>query len=219
VIAGFRDGLRAGVPYALAVGGFGVSFGVLARAVGMGIAAPIVMSATTFAGSAQFAAVSVLDGGGGVATAVVAAVLLNLRYGPMGVSVAPAMTGPWWRRFVSAQLVVDESWAVGQTEPGRFDVGKVFGVGLALYGAWLLGTLVGVLGGEALGRPESLGLDGAFPALFLALLVPQLRSASATTAAVVGGAIALALVPLTRPGVPIVCAALGCLAGLAVRRE
>src|SRR5689334_3731072 len=50
---------RAIVPLALAVFGFGISFGVLARAAGMGVLSPIVMSATTFAGSAQFAAVSI----------------------------------------------------------------------------------------------------------------------------------------------------------------
>ena len=62
-----RDGVRSTLPLAIAVGGFGVSFGVLARAAGMGSAAPIVMSATTFAGSAQFAATSVLSTGGSVA--------------------------------------------------------------------------------------------------------------------------------------------------------
>ncbi len=60
-----RDGVRAVAPLAIAVVGFGISFGVLATAAGMGSVAPIVMSATTFAGSAQFAAVSILGGWGG----------------------------------------------------------------------------------------------------------------------------------------------------------
>ncbi|NJP81185.1 AzlC family ABC transporter permease, partial [Streptomyces sp. AA8] len=68
---GFREealyGLRAAVPLAVAVFGFAVSFGVVARAAGMGVLAPVVMSLTTFAGSAQFAAASVLGTGGGVA--------------------------------------------------------------------------------------------------------------------------------------------------------
>ena len=57
---GYREGARAVAPLAIAVGAFGISFGVLARAAGMGVLAPILMSMTTFAGSAQFAAVSVL---------------------------------------------------------------------------------------------------------------------------------------------------------------
>ena len=53
---GYREGARLAAPIAIAVLAFGATFGVLARAAGMGIAGPLVMSATTFAGSAQFAA-------------------------------------------------------------------------------------------------------------------------------------------------------------------
>jgi 4-azaleucine resistance transporter AzlC len=210
----YRDGARVVAPLAVAVAGFGVSFGLLARSAGMGWLAPIVMSATTFAGSAQFAAVSVLGAGGTVAAAVAAAVLLNARYGPIGISVAPSLEGGVLSRFVRAQLVVDESWAVASDGEGRFDPRILVGAGFALYVAWLLGTAVGVAFGDVLGDPTRLGLDAAFPALFLALLVPQLRSRTAVAASIVGGAIALALTPLAPPGVPIVAAGLACLLGL-----
>jgi predicted branched-subunit amino acid permease len=85
---------------------------------------------------------------------------------------------------------------------------------MVLYAAWVSGTAVGVLAGDALGDPKSLGLDGAFPALFLALLVPQLRAPRASLAAAVGGAIALVLIPVTPPGTPIVAASAACLLGL-----
>ena len=215
----YRHGARAGVPLAVAVGGFGVSFGVLARAAGMGIAAPIVMSATTFGGSAQFAAASILDTGGSVATAVAAAVLLNARYGPIGVSVAPSLTGGPVSRFLHAQLMVDESWAIASEGGGRFEPRVLVGAGLTLYVAWIVGTVLGVLFGDVLGDPASWGLDAAFPALFLALLVQQLRSRAAWTAAAIGAAVALTLTPFTPPGVPIVCASVGCLIGLRDRGE
>jgi predicted branched-subunit amino acid permease len=77
------------------------------------------MSATTFAGSAQFAAASILADGGTVAAAIAAALLLNARYAPIGVSVAPWLAGPRWRRFLHAQLVVDESWAISARGEGR----------------------------------------------------------------------------------------------------
>jgi predicted branched-subunit amino acid permease len=67
---------------------FGASFGLVARAAGMGVVAPLVMSATTFAGSAQFAVTSILGAGGGAAAAIAAAVLLNARYAPISISVA-----------------------------------------------------------------------------------------------------------------------------------
>ena len=209
---GFRGGLRAVVPLAVAVFGFGVSYGILARSAGMGVAAPLVMSLTTFAGSSQFAAASVLADGGSAATAVAAAVLLNSRYGPIGLSIAPDMSGPWWRRFLAAQLVVDESWAVGQRGDGAWDLDRVLGAGAGLYVAWAAGTIAGLLGGDLVGDPARLGLDAAFPALFLGLLLPQLRRRRMALAAVIGATVAVALVPLTPPGVPILASALGALA-------
>jgi 4-azaleucine resistance transporter AzlC len=210
----YRDGARAVATLAIAVFGFGISFGLLARSAGMGWLAPLVMSATTFAGSSQFAAASVLDAGGTVAAAIAAAVLLNARYGPIGVSVAPSMDGGPWSRLLRAQLIVDESWAVSARGDGRFDVPKLVGAGLTIYGAWVAGTAIGVAFGSALGDPASLGLDAAFPALFLALLVAQLRSRRAVLAAGLGAAIALVLTPLAPPGLPIVAAALATLVGL-----
>jgi 4-azaleucine resistance transporter AzlC len=210
----YREGAGAAAPLAIAVVAFGVSFGLLARAEGWGWAAPIVMSATTFAGSAQFATVSVLGTGGTVTAAIASALLLNARYAPIGVSVAPFFEGPAWSRFLHAQLVVDESWAIAAEGHGRFNARMLIGAGLLLYVAWVAGTAIGSVGGEVLGDPESLGLDAAFPALFLALLVPQIRDRRTLTAAVLGAAIALALTPFAPAGVPIIAASAACLLGL-----
>lgn len=193
---------------------FGASFGLVARAAGMGVAAPLVLSATTFAGSAQFALTSILAASGGAAAAIAAAVLLNARYAPISISVAQLFHGRRLRRLAESQLIVDESWALSSRGDGRFDRRLLIGAGLLLYAAWVGGTAVGVFAGRALGNPKDLGLDGAFPALFLALLVPQLRSRKAAVAAVAGGAIALVLIPVTPPGVPIVAASAACLLGL-----
>ena len=202
------------LPIAVTVPLFGVSFGVLARAADMGVVAPIVMSATTFAGSSQFAVASILDEGGSLAAAIVAALLLNARYAAIGISVAPLFRGSRLRRLPESQLIVDESWAVSARPDGTFDRRVLLGSGLTLYVTWVLGTALGVLGGGFLGDPERLGLDAAFPALFLALLAGQLGSRRAVAAALAGGGIALVLLPFTPPGVPIVAAVLGCLVGL-----
>ncbi len=211
---GYGHGARAVAPLAIAVLGFGVSFGVLARTAGFGWLAPIVMSATTFAGSAQFAAASILGDGGTVAAAVAAALLLNARYGPIGVSVAPYLEGSLLSRFAHSQLVVDESWAIAAEGDGRFDPRVLVGAGVVLYVSWVAGTAVGAIGGDALGDPAALGLDAAFPALFLALLVPQVRGARQLQAALLGAAIALVLTPIAPAGVPIIAASAACLLGL-----
>jgi 4-azaleucine resistance transporter AzlC len=201
-------------PLAVAAGSFGAAFGVLAQAAGMGVLAPIVMSATTFAGASQFAAASVLDEGGGVVAAVAAAVLLNARYAAIGIAVAPSFKGSPLRRFVESQLIVDESWAVAQVGHGRINRRVLVGAGLVLFPFWVGGTALGVLFGDILGDPERFGLDAAFPALFLALLATQLVNRRTVLAAVAGGVIAFVLIPVAPPGVPVIAAGAVCLVGL-----
>src|SRR5437588_482917 len=191
-----RDGARRAMPIGIAVLLFGVSFGLLARSVGMGRVAPIVMSATTFAGSAQFAAASILHAGGTAAAAILAAVLLNVRYAPISISVADLFGGAAPKRLVQSQLIVDESWALAARGGGRFDRDLLFGAGLLLYPCWVGGTALGVLGEGLLGDPARLGLDAAFPALFLALLVPQLAGRQALAAAVAAAATLRLRVPI-----------------------
>lgn len=210
-----RRGAVTAVPLGIAVGLFGVSFGVLSvTSGGMGALPAIVMSASTFAGSAQFAAASIIAGGGQPIAAIAAALLLNARYLPIGVSVAPFLRGGPLGRFLRSQLVVDESWAIASRGDGTFDPSRLVGAGVVLWLCWVVGTIVGVIGGEALGDPAALGLDAAFPALFLALLTGQLGPGRSWAAAILGASIAVALIPITPPGVPIIAAALAALVGL-----
>jgi 4-azaleucine resistance transporter AzlC len=211
--ARYRDGARKIAPIGIAAFVFGASFGVLARASGIASVEAIVMSATTFAGSAQFAVASILGAAGGVVSAIVAATLLNARYAPISVSLAPVFVGGPIRRLLESQLIVDESWAMSRREDGRYDRKLLVGGGLVLYACWVSGTVVGAIAGEALGDPAALGLDAAFPALFLAILVTQVHDRQALAAAVLGGLIALVLLPLAPAGVPIVAASAACLLG------
>ena len=210
----YREGLKRIAPVAPASVSFGIAYGILASTVGMGSLAPIVMSATTFAGSAQFAAASVLDDGGSIAAAVVAAVLLNARYLAISVAIAGAFEGPRLKRLFESQLIVDESWAVAQRGAGRIDRRILVAAGLLLYPCWVGATALGVFGGGLLGKPERFGLDAAFPALFLALLVSVVKTRREVAAALAGGAVALALLPFARPGVPVIAASAVCLIGL-----
>jgi 4-azaleucine resistance transporter AzlC len=209
----YQAGARAALPVGIAAFVFGGSFGVLASSAGMGWLAPVVMSATTFAGSAQFA-VATLLAQGGIGGAIVAAMLLNARYAPLGIAAAPAFRGPPYRRLAEAQLIVDESWALANRGGGRFDYYALVGAGSLLWVAWVGGTVLGVAAGEALGSPESFGLDAAFAALFLYLLTRQLGTRDAPGVALLGAAVALALVPLAPAGVPIIAGSAACLVGL-----
>ncbi|MGF7235372.1 MAG: AzlC family ABC transporter permease [Frankia sp.] len=215
----FRHGLRDGFMLGPAVFVFGASFGVLAGPAGIGTVAALVMSGTTFAGSAQFAAVSALGRNGGAFTASVAAIVLNTRYLPISISVAPAMGGPWWRRVAEAQLITDESWALSRQPDGRYDRNLLLGAGLALWIIWMAGTAAGSLGARYVGDPNRLGLDVAFPALFVALLAGQSWRPREVTAAVLGSVVVLALAPVTSSGVAVTASVMACLIGLAPTRN
>lgn len=205
-----RTLLMRAAPIAIAVGLFGVSFGVLAVAAGLPGWSAILMSALVFAGSAQFAAVGVLSAGGGVLPAVVAGALLNVRYLATGIAVARAFPGGRLKRTLLAQLVVDETYALGVAagEPGRPDGRAMLAAGALIYVLWVAGSAVGTVLGPVLGDPRHLGIDAAFPALFTALLWPMLRGHQAVRCALAGAAIALLLAPFTPAGVPLAGAAL-----------
>jgi 4-azaleucine resistance transporter AzlC len=206
-------GMRAGVPYAIASGLVGVSFGVLARPV-MGAAPAIVMSVIVFAGSAQFAALAVLSAGGGALPAIVAGVLLNLRFVPMGIAIAPWLPHGSLGRALRGQALIDASWALANRGDGRFDTDFLVGSTLVQYPAWVLGTVLGVVVGASIGNPDTLGLDAIFPAFFLGLLLNEIRRPGAPLVCALGAVIALALTPLAPAGVPIIAASLAVVAGL-----
>jgi 4-azaleucine resistance transporter AzlC len=215
----YLAGARASVPFTIATLVLGISFGVLARSLGWGIVASIVFSVVAFSGSAQFAVAAVLGAGGGALAAIVAAVLLNARFGPMGVAVAPYLKGGPVRRALEGQAVVDASWALANRGGGRFDREFMIGATVPQGIAWISGTAVGAVGGDFIGNPERLGLDVIFPAFFLALLAEELRAGRrAVAAALIAAALALALIPFTPPGVPVIAACAAALLGLMGRR-
>ena len=207
------DGIRAGLPLVLPTFAIGTSFGVLAEPE-IGAAATIVMSIVVFAGAAQFASVSILAAGGSLASAVSAGLLINTRFLPMGLAVAPALHGGPARRAAEAQTMVDASWALANRGDGTFARLIMMGSTIPQAAGWWGGTIVGALAGALLGDPETLGLDALFPAFYLALLAEELRDRTALASALLGAAIALALVPFAPPGVPVVAASVAALLGL-----
>jgi branched chain amino acid efflux pump len=211
-----KEGIKAGLVFTIPKFALGASFGLLAEPV-MGKTAAILMSVFVFAGAAQFAAVSVLAAGGTVASAVSTGLLLNTRFLPMGLAVAPSLKGGRLRRAVEAQAMVDASWALANRGDG-FDREIMIGATLPQALCWWTGTAVGALGGSLIGDPAALGLDAMFPAFYLALLVGEMDLRHTGPSALLGAAIALCLVPFTPPGIPVVSAALASLLGLRERR-
>jgi len=199
----------------VAVGVYGISFGVLAVASGLSPAQACVMSMLVFTGASQFAFVGVLAGGGGALAAMGPAVMLAVRNAAYGLSLTAILPARLRDRALSAHLVIDETTAMARAQSDPDAARRAFlATGVSVWVFWNAGTLAGALLGGGIGDPRTLGLDAMFPAAFLALLAPQLRRPGAPVAAVAGVAIALALVSFTPAGVPIIAALAGVVPGV-----
>jgi len=198
----------------------GVTFGVFADSTGLSLGQALALSLLTFTGASQFAAVSVVAAGGTTVAAVGGALLIGARNALYGPVVAPLLRGGRVRLALAAHFVIDETTAVASAQVGTDRSRDAFWfTGLWLFAFWNVGTVLGVVVGGAFEDPGVLGLDAAFPAAFVAMLAPHLRTRPGLVAAIGGGAIALVAVPTTAAGVPMLLAALAVLPGLWIRRR
>ncbi|MEV7022955.1 AzlC family ABC transporter permease [Kitasatospora sp. NPDC093558] len=190
----------------------GASFGAISVSGGLPLWVPVVMSLVVFAGGSQFAAVGVVLSGGGVPAAVVTGLVLNARLLPFGFTVADVLEGPWWRRLFGAQLITDESAAFTlQQSDGRRRRAAFWVCGVALFVVWNVSVVLGAAAGGLIGDTDALGLDAAFPAVLLALVLPSLDDRRTRTAAVVGAVVAVAATPYLPGGLPVLLSLVGLL--------
>ena len=194
----------------LADGVIGASFGAVAVAGGLPWWVPVMMSLAVFAGAAQFSTVGVALAGGGPLAAASTGLLLNTRTVPFSLAIADVLGSRRLTQLIGAHLITDETaaFALTRTDPGARR--RAFWVsGIGLYLVWNACTLAGALLGQAVGDTDAFGLDAAFPAVLLALVMPSLREKPTRNAAVLGAAIALATTPFLPAGAPVLLALLG----------
>jgi predicted branched-subunit amino acid permease len=203
-----RQLLIDSVGVGVATGAYGISFGAIAVGSGLSVWQACALSLFVFTGASQFALVGVVASGGAPASGAATALLLGSRNTLYGLRLASLLRLHAVRRLAAAHLVIDESTAMAlkPDDPDDAPVG-FFATGLAVFVLWNAATLVGALAGKAIGDTSAYGLDAAVPAAFLALLWPRLDTWHKRSTALVAAGLALALVPVTRPGLPIVAAA------------
>ena len=216
---GSRPGYRReAVVLCVAVGIIAMTFGVLADAAGFDLPRIVVLSALVFTGASQFAAVSAVASGGSGVAALGSALLIatrNALYGPVIARFLPRRLAI---RLLGAHFVLDETTAMATAQPDeRAAAGAFWFTGLLLWTLWNVGTVVGALLGAAIGNPGTWGLDTAFAASFVALLAPHVRTRPGQVAAFTGALIAVATLPTTPAGVPLLLASLGVIPAMAVR--
>jgi len=171
---GFWVGFRQSIPIALSVFAYGLVFGLLARQAGLSLGESVIMSGMVFAGASQFAALALWQAPLPVVAIIVTTLVVNLRHLLMG-----AALYPWFSRLSRAKaygslfFMNDESWALTMASLSREEKNASFllGSGLIVFISWLSATILGRTLGGVLHDPSLWGLDFAFTAVFLALLV------------------------------------------------
>jgi 4-azaleucine resistance transporter AzlC len=171
---GVMLGLRLGAPMAVGSVASGIAFGVLARQVGLSGVHATLMSALVVSGGAQFAALPFWRAPVQLQSVIAATLLVNLRYLLQGATLQPWLAGlPRRARYALAFLIYDGNWALAMPrfEGGERELGVFVGAGLALFSAWVAGTLGGYALGTKIGDPRAWALDFVFAAVFVSLLV------------------------------------------------
>jgi 4-azaleucine resistance transporter AzlC len=192
----FREGFAGSIALIPSVFVYATVWGALARQ-SLWPAEIAAMCLLVTAGAAQFIAVSMLAAGAPALTIVLITYVVNLRHYLMAAVLAPSFREfPRGRTAAIAHLINDESFALATARRNPPEPWFYLGSAAAIYAAFLTGALTGSLLGGLVRDPERLGLDFAFPAVFLALVAVQLRRIGDWVVAVVAGgaAVALALV-------------------------
>lgn len=170
----FLDGVADLAPVLVAVVPIGLLWGTLASAKGLSVLEAMLMSVLVFAGAAQFVAVEMWQHPAPVLLLVLAALIVNIRHVLMSASVSRHLEKiPRRLHPIIAYLLVDESWALTERRALKRPVTLAYylGVTLPMAVSWYVSTGVGAVLGRSLGDPAAIGLDFAFSALFVSILM------------------------------------------------
>jgi 4-azaleucine resistance transporter AzlC len=216
-----KGGMRAAWPICIGYIPLGLAFGILAQKAGFDLLDIALMSVIVFAGSSQFIAVAMLSVGAAPVSIVLTTFMVNLRHVLMSSALAVYLHSVS-RRFLSlyAYGVTDESFAVNMVKfrDGGWHPYQALTVNHAANFTWIASTVLGGYGGQFIAA-GSFGIDYALSAMFLCLLVFQLRGRIYVLTAIVSGALAIAI-SLLLPGnsFVVIASVLGATAGFALKR-
>ncbi|HEY3363698.1 MAG TPA: AzlC family ABC transporter permease [Symbiobacteriaceae bacterium] len=174
----FAQGVRAAAPVMLGYLPIGFAFGVLARTTGLSVAEVGLMSLLVYAGAAQFIGTGMIGAGMAAPAIISTTFLVNLRHLLLSTALVPSLReNAAWENSLLAYGITDETFAVNtailQGRPAT--VSYVSGVHIASQSTWVVASVVGALAGQMAGNSDALGLDFALPAMFVGLLMPNLR--------------------------------------------
>ncbi|GGY05979.1 branched-chain amino acid ABC transporter permease [Litchfieldella qijiaojingensis] len=180
-LPGTLSGIKRMAPLSLFVIVFGLAFGVAALQRGLSGLETLLMSALVFAGASQFAALELWGPQIPLIALIATTFAINARHLLMGAALYPWLRHlPTRQRYASLTVLSDANWAMAAADHqrGETNVGMLVGGGLAIWLAWMIGTLMGVVFGSGITDPERYGLDVIMGCFLLAMLVGGKRDLS-----------------------------------------
>ena len=173
----FLYGLKMSVPVMLGFIPVAIAFAIMAGAAGLNGGESVAMSVMVFAGASQMMAVGMIADGAGYLAIILATFIMNFRHFIMSTCVFRRMkkTGTVAKLLCSFG-VTDESFAIFTTSPKEIcDKWYFCGVFVGTYSSWIIGTIIGTFANNVLPLAVSNSLGIALYAMFIALLIPNVK--------------------------------------------
>ena len=177
--AGCRRGFLRALPIGAGVFVWGLSFGLMGREAGLSALEATLMSVLVYSGTAQAATVGSLAGGGAIAAAVAAVLMLNARYLLYGASLRPwlAQASPA-QAYAALWFLGDANWAMATkaSAEGEHDAAFILGSGISMYLPWVAATALGAIAGNWIADPKTLGVDFLLIAFCFAMAIDRFKT-------------------------------------------
>ncbi len=173
----YLRGLKAGVP--IGIGYLSVSFGlgILAVSLGFHIWQAVVISMLTLTSAGQLSGIHTMCIPGQYAEMLISQLTINVRYSFMSVCLSQKTDSKFKGvyRWLLGFFMTDEIFAVASMEKS-VSRSFFFGLTAAPFFGWTLGTLLGASLGDILPERVMCALCIAIYAMFVAIIIPQIRT-------------------------------------------
>ena len=176
---GFRQGIKDGIPIGLGYLSVAFTFGIMAILAGLYPWEAVLISMLNVTSAGQLAGIYIMTGPGRYVEMLISQLTINIRYSFMSIALTQKLTkgfsGIW--RWLFAFMITDEIFAVAVSKPV---VRRSYFAGLMIapYAGWTLGTLAGALLGDVLPLSVMSALGIAIYAMFVAIVVPEMKKSS-----------------------------------------
>lgn len=182
----FLIGLKHGIPIALGYLSVSFGFGIMAVRAGLSPLAAVMISVTNLTSAGQAAGVSVIAAGGSLLEMAATQFVINIRYSLMGFSLSQKLNYKFntFHRMAAAFGITDEIFAVASARPYELSPSYMYGLILAGFSGWSLGTLFGALAGQVLPQILTDAMGLVLYGMFLAIIIPPAKKKKSVLAVI-----------------------------------